>query len=204
MNEPLHAASSLASLANQFQTASQDGAVNIREVQTSVQIALRGNPDDPAFRQATEQALTCALPLKACSTCRTPDGHKVLWLGPDDWLFVSETATNPGTIKIVTDALAPFHASAVDVSMARLIIALSGRDARNVLEKMCLHDLHPRAFGPGRVVGTVMFKTQVLLEQIDDRPTYHIYVRPSFARHLAGLIMDAMVEYTQERLSTSI
>ncbi|MCA8967107.1 MAG: FAD-dependent oxidoreductase [Planctomycetes bacterium] len=82
-----------------------------------------------------------------------------------------------------------------NVSRDYAAIALQGPRARDVLEKMCLHDLHPRVFGPGRVVGTVLFKCQVFLEQLDDRPTWHVYVRPSFSRHLASLMVDAMAEF---------
>ena len=44
--------------------------------------------------------------------------------------------------------------SVVDVSANRTTLELSGPPAREVLEKGCPLDLHPRAFGPGRAVST--------------------------------------------------
>lgn len=38
-------------------------------------------------------------------------------------------------------------------------------------------------------------KTQVVLAQTDDAPTYRLWVRTSFARYLAAWLLDAAGEY---------
>ena len=83
----------------------------------------------------------------------------------------------------------------VDVSANRTTLELSGPAARQVLEKGCPLDLHPRAFGPGRAVSTTVGPVAVLLWQLDAVPTYRLFPRSSFADYLARLIIDAMSEY---------
>ena len=189
-------ASCLAIYADRFSEVSRDRAVALAEMQAPLQVAIRGNANDERFTDALAGLVPCALPTTACSVSKAADGTKFLWLGPDEWLLIG-TRESRVTTASLTGAFAGMHATAVDVSMARLILQLKGPDARNVLEKLCLLDLHPRAFAPGTVAGTVMVKTQVVLEQIDEQPTYHLYVRPSFARHLAEMIMDAMAEFAE-------
>lgn len=96
--------------------------------------------------------------------------------------------------------LGKLGATAVDLTGNRTVIELAGPDARDVLEKACLHDLHPRAFPPGRVVGTVMAHTQLFLEKTSGEPdTFRLYVRSSFARHMAEWLIDAMAEFAPGR-----
>jgi heterotetrameric sarcosine oxidase gamma subunit len=83
----------------------------------------------------------------------------------------------------------------VDVSANRTTLELSGPAARQVLEKGCPLDLHPRAFGPGRAVSTTVGPVAVLLWQVDDVPTYRLFPRSSFADYLARWLIDAMSEY---------
>lgn len=199
MVESSYRETSLAVYADRFATASHEDAAVVREVDLAVQVNLRGDASDAAFRDAAMAVLSCPLPLENCAVSRSDGDRKVLWLGPDEWLIVEETGDAATLMASLREALSGQHVSLVDLGMNRLVIELSGARARDVLEKICLHDLHARAFKPGRVVGTVMFKTQVFLEQIDERPTYWLYVRPSFARHLGELLIDAMAEYAMPR-----
>ncbi|HWT96564.1 MAG TPA: hypothetical protein VN229_03085, partial [Terriglobales bacterium] len=45
-------------------------------------------------------------------------------------------------------------------------------------------DLHPRVFGPGQCAQTGMAKANILLHQLDDKPSYDIYVLKSFSDYL--------------------
>jgi sarcosine oxidase subunit gamma len=56
-------------------------------------------------------------------------------------------------------------------------------------------DLHPRVFGPGRCAQTLLAKAQVIIHQVNDAPTFHLYVRTSFAWYVAEWLLDAMTEY---------
>jgi sarcosine oxidase, subunit gamma len=118
--------------------------------------------------------------------------RRTLWLGPDEWLVVSEPGSEAA---IEAELRAAGAASVVDVSANRTTLVLAGPRARDVLMKGCALDLHPRAFGPGRCAQTQIARTQVILEQTGDEPAYRLYVRPSFAAHLAAWLVDAMEEF---------
>jgi heterotetrameric sarcosine oxidase gamma subunit len=93
------------------------------------------------------------------------------------------------------EALGADPGSVVDVSANRTTLELSGPSARQVLEKGCPLDLHPRAFGPGQAVSTTVGPVAVLLWQVDDAATYRLFPRSSFADYLARWLIDAMSEY---------
>jgi sarcosine oxidase subunit gamma len=120
----------------------------------------------------------------------------VLWLGPDEWLIVSQRA--PSDLHgALTDAVGEDHADVVDVSANRTVLELSGPAARSVLEKGCPVDLHPRAFGPGRAVATTLARIPLLLWQTGPH-TYRLLPRSSFAQYVASWLLDAMQEFASD------
>ncbi len=116
--------------------------------------------------------------------------HPVLWLGPDEWLVIGD-----GVHERLTRALGDDFGSVVDVSANRTTFELSGPWARDVLEKGVAVDLHPSVFGPGQCVQTLLARAQVILQQVDAEPTYHVLVRGSFAPYLAAWLADAAGEF---------
>jgi sarcosine oxidase subunit gamma len=99
-----------------------------------------------------------------------------LWLGPDEWLVLGGREAD--------------YAVACDVSANRVVLELSGADARAVLAAGCAIDLRPRAFGPGRCAQTLLARAQVILQCTAD-DTFRIFVRPSFAPYLRAWLEDA-------------
>src|SRR5690606_35640043 len=93
-------------------------------------------------------------------------------------------------------ALAGRHVLIADVSANRVTLELSGPKAREVIAKGCGLDLHSRAFRPGQCAQTVLARSQAVIWQIDEAPTYRLLVRPSFAGYVADFLIDAMREYT--------
>ncbi|MFF7650953.1 sarcosine oxidase subunit gamma [Streptomyces sp. NPDC007983] len=149
----------------------------------------------PASETAGRVEKTLGVPLpRRCGDTTASGPHKVLWLGPDEWLVVSR-ADGHAVAAELREALAGDPGSAVDVSANRTTLELRGPAARQVLEKGCPLDLHPRAFGPGQAVSTTVGPVAVLLWQVDDAPTYRLLPRSSFADYLARWLIDAMGEY---------
>lgn len=108
--------------------------------------------------------------------------RSVLWLGPAEWLVVDGVLLDlPG---------------GVDVSANRTTLELRGPHARDILEKGCTLDLHPRSFTTGHCAQTTVARTQVILWQTADEPAYHLLVRNSFAHYLADWLVDAAREYS--------
>ncbi|WP_171112852.1 MULTISPECIES: sarcosine oxidase subunit gamma family protein [unclassified Streptomyces] len=150
---------------------------------------------DPASEAADriEKALGTPLP-RQCGHTATSGPRTILWLGPDEWLVLSQADPTTVTAEL-REALGTDPGSVVDVSANRTTLELSGPAARQVLEKGCPLDLHPRAFGPGRAVSTTVGPVAVLLWQVGDVPTYRLFPRSSFADYLARWLIDAMSEY---------
>ncbi|OIK06435.1 sarcosine oxidase subunit gamma [Streptomyces monashensis] len=140
---------------------------------------------DPASEAADriEKALAAALP-RQCGDTTASGPHTGAWLGPDEWLVLSQAEPTAVTAEL-REVLAGAPGWVVDVPANRTTLKLSGPSARRVLEKGCRLDLHPRAFGPGQAVSTTVGPVPVLPWQVDDTPTYRLFPRSSFADYLA-------------------
>ena len=89
----------------------------------------------------------------------------------------------------------------------RTTLELSGPRARDVLEKGCALDLHPRVFTAGTALSTeiggipaILWKTAeiggipaILWKTAEE--TYRIFPRASFAEFLGRWLLDAMREF---------
>ena len=195
-------------------------SVGLREVPFLAMTSLRVGPGGSAAERIA-RVLGCPLPDAAGETTAAGE-HTVLWLGPDEWLVVSGAATDgsddagsddagsdgaggdgPGSddpgglVQRLRQALAGEPGSVVDVSANRTTLELAGPRARDVLEKGCPTDLHPRAFGAGRAVTSAVGPVPVLLWQTGPA-TYRLLPRSSFADYLARWLLDAMTEYVAE------
>lgn len=186
-------------LAARARTGNRDDAgVVLSELTFRRQITVRGDANDPAFTQAVERAIGVAPPIEPNTVAGPADlagGPRILWLGPDEWLVVGAASTNTDLAGTLASATEGQHAAVVDVSDGRTVIAISGRDARDLLAKGCPLDLHPSAFAPGRCAQTLVAHAHVILHQIDGVPRYEVYVHRSFADYLWRWLEDAAREY---------
>jgi sarcosine oxidase subunit gamma len=157
-------------------------------------LVVRGNGADPAFVAAIRGALNFDLP-QIPNTAAGAESTHALWLGPDEWLIA--TAPDDAMARAVglKVALVGLHAAVTDIGDSRTVIRLSGPRAREILAKGCPLDLHPRAFGPGRVAQSLIARAGVVIHQADDAPSYDIYVLASFAAYLWNWLTDAGLEY---------
>jgi sarcosine oxidase subunit gamma len=180
-------------LAQQFVAAEVTGpySVALREVPFLTQVGLRVVPGTNAARRV-EARLGTPLPARSGEVA-IGTGLSVLWLSPDEFLVVSAADPTELTARLV-DALGGEAGSAVDLSANRTTFELSGRMAREVLEKGCALDLHQRAFAVGSAYAAQLGPVPVLLWKTGSE-TYEIYPRASFADYLGRWLLDAMVEY---------
>ncbi|MDH6108374.1 sarcosine oxidase subunit gamma [Kitasatospora sp. MAP12-15] len=189
--------SPLGHLADVFAARSTAGerGVRLREVPFLAQLNLQLFPHSSAAERIAS-ALGEPLPTAPNTAVRAGD-LRVLWLGPQEWLLIGPDGSAPATADLLRAALADQPGSLVDVSANRTTLELAGPAAREVLEKGCALDLHPRSFGPGHCAQTLLSKVGVILHQLDAEPTYRLLVRGSFAQYLADWLLDAMEEYRQ-------
>lgn len=172
-------------------------AVALREVPLRTMISVRAEPGSGAFARLGER-LGTGLP-ETCGPVTSSGGHSALWLGPDEWLVVSETDGGELVAQLI-DALAGDRGSVVDVSANRTTLEVSGPGAREALEKGCPVDLHPRSFLPGTAVSTTLGRVPVLLWQTEET-TYRLLPRSSFADYVARWLIDAVAEFAGPRVA---
>ena len=168
-------------------------AVVCREQPFLAQVDVRLGRDDAAA-WAVAQAIGVALPTAPGTLNRGPESS-ALWLAPDEWLVLGAPGTEDALTRRLADALGGGLGTVVDVSANRTTIEVAGPRAREVLEKGCSLDLHPRAFGAGRCAQTMLARAQVVLERGTEAPVYRLFVRSSFSSYLAAWLMDATMEF---------
>lgn len=174
--------------------ATEGAGVTLGERPHRCQINLRGNVADPAFSDTVRQLTGLDLPTVA-NTVSTAGDLSALWLGPDEWLIVGPDGREQDLVGTLRQALAGQHVAVTDVSEARTVIAVAGTRARDLLAKGTPIDLHPRVFGPGRCAQTILAAANVILHQLDDRPTFELFVLNSFADYLWKWLEAASREY---------
>jgi sarcosine oxidase subunit gamma len=172
--------------------ASGERAVSLVEVPFLTMVGLRAAPASAAAERLGA-VLGTSLP-SGYGDVSANGPHSVLWLGPDEWLVVSEVDPDALTRQLVT-AIDGDHAAAVDVSANRTVLTLRGPAARAVLQKGCPLDLHPRAFGVGRAASTTLARVPLLLWQ-SGPASYRLLPRSSFADYVARWLLDAMQEFS--------
>jgi sarcosine oxidase, subunit gamma len=165
--------------------------VRLAELPLRAMVSVRLDPRSAAA-SAVERTLGARLP-RASGHMSEHGPYRILVLGPDEWLVVSDE--EPGTVvEAISGAVGGAHAAVVDVSANRTILELAGTCARAVLEKGCPVDLHPRAFQPGTAVTTTLARVPLILWQV--RPdAYRLMPRSSFADYVARWLVDAMHEF---------
>ncbi len=157
-------------------------------------VNLRGNSGDEAFQGAVEKAVGARAPVAPNTIARTGE-RAIVWMGPDEWLVVSPPESREGVADGLEEALSGLHVAVNDISSGQTIIRLHGPRARDLLNKGCPLDLHSRVFGPGRCAQSHIGKSNALIIQVDDVPTYDVIIRRSFADYLARWMLHSGMEY---------
>jgi sarcosine oxidase subunit gamma len=152
---------------------------------------------------AVARYLGVALPTTP-STSVESETATAIWLGPDQWLVTSPFRTpeelETGLREAVSGAGTGFAGSVVDVSAQRTTLRLRGEHVRDLLSGGCSVDLHPRVFGRGAAVQTLLGQAGVVLMALNDNGThYQLVVRSSFAGYVTAWLLDAATEYRTAR-----
>ena len=199
MTASIERQSPLAAWSERFALASGDRqAFTIREVAFTTQVNLRGDAADVRFAPAVQFATKCALPQEANTFAKEPP-VSITWLGPNEWLVTADPDRGEDIVPALRRHLAGMHHSVTDVSAARTVIEIGGREARVVLAKGCALDMHATSFRAPSTAQTLLAKARVLIQCIDDAPTFRIFVLGSFASYLAEWLTDAASECAASR-----
>jgi sarcosine oxidase subunit gamma len=101
------------------------------------------------------------------------------WAGPGHWLAMAH-GQDGAAFEARLRACLIGAASVSDQSDARVVVRVSGADARNALAKGLPIDLHPRAFGTGDTAVTMVSHMATHIWQIDAAPTFELAVAHSY------------------------
>lgn len=150
---------------------------------------LRGQPDDSVFMQAMKTAIGLALPVEP-NTVTVGDDVKALWLGPNEWLLITEPDAQAALESAINDQLGDQFAAVTDVSSYYTTIEIAGHDAAALLARGTPIDLHPRVFKTGDCAQTLLVKTAATIVKTADTPVFEVLVRVSFADYLWRWLQD--------------
>ena len=156
-----------------------------------------------AWREAEVLPLRAALSKELGATL--PDGpgaaggeDVVLFhVAPRCWWLVVEEDRR-GILAKSLGATVTGRAALTDLSHARTVLRLSGPASRNLLQKLCRIDLHPRVQPAGHVIQTTLGQTAVLIHTIDAAQTFDLYLPRSLARSAVESCIDAATEFGLE------
>jgi sarcosine oxidase, subunit gamma len=195
-----HRRSPACDLAEEMARGSGSGA-RLREIAFLTYTAVRAAPGSGAA-DAVAATLGIALPERVGQVTGSADGsgeRAVLWLAPDEFLVVGRDEAESGIATAVFTAelaagITGQRGQVVDVSANRATLELSGPHAREVLDKSCRLDLHPREFPVGRAVVTLLESVGVILWRTGE-DTWRVMPRASFATHVVRWLLDGMREF---------
>ncbi len=146
---------------------------------------------------AISKALCIECPIVP-GTCNSDDHTQLVWNGPNSWMVITsdeESGRKPGELLETLKKAVGELAAVVDQSHGRCGLRLSGSHARTVMAKNCAIDLHPGAFKTGNCALAPIAHMSALLVQVDDTPSYDLFVARSLARSFAHAIEHACKEF---------
>jgi sarcosine oxidase subunit gamma len=117
-------------------------------------------------------------------------GRAALWLGPDEWLLIADSADAAAIGDVLESVLEGTAHSLVDVSHRQIGLIASGPAAARVLNAGCPLDLDLKAFPVGFATRTVFAKGEIVLWRRAET-TFHVEVWRSFAPYLAASLAEA-------------
>ncbi len=126
------------------------------------------------------------------------DHTQVIWNGPNSWMIIAsdeKSGSKSNQLLMALKKEVGDLAAVIDQSHGRCGLRLSGKHARAVMAKNCAIDLHPRAFKAGNCALTSVAHMSTLVVQLDDTPSYDLFVARSLARSFAHAIEHACREF---------
>jgi sarcosine oxidase subunit gamma len=159
----------------------------VEEVPDCALVIVRSDSASPAIATALGIA-PAERPNKFVEAC----GRLIAWLGPDEWIVIGARGEEARLCSRLDLALEGTHHAVVDISGSRAVFRLSGTSARALLSAACSLDFHPRLFGVGDCAQTNFARTGALILMRDDRPTFDVVVRRSYASYVLGWLRAAI------------
>ena len=163
--------------------------IKIKELPFVKKINLRLDPNDKDCVLSCSKILGTMLPTKANTYSTNAINEKVIWLGPNEWLIVSDD--DDAFLKLLNE-IGDLEASVTDVSENRTIIRIRGEDIYVLLSKFLVLDLEKNLSTNSSCAQTLFVKVPVLLvrNHHEGTPEIDIFTNRSHANYIYNLIVD--------------
>ena len=157
-------------------------------------IALFG--EDDLFFEKISNKLNISLPTTPNTTANN-EKITALWLSKKERLLVNPSIDTE-EVRSLQNHISDIHALALDVSDRWTAINVSGKKAIDVLSKGTTIDLDNSVFGSGACAQTTLWTVNVIIYQIDEKPTFDIFVDSTMAKFLWQWLEHSSKEYVYE------
>ena len=148
-------------------------------------IHMAGDINDPTFATSARNVLGLPLPQMAGET-REGRGVRIIWLAPDRWLVIGKNSSE--LVELIGKA------AINDISQGRVILRISGHNARDLLNKGCPIDLDPQIFPSGQAVSTLLGHLNVVIDCVEAN-IFEIYVSRSYHHFICEWLVRAGKEF---------
>jgi len=161
-----------------------NSVVSIKAAPPASRISLRATVKGA---KAYEKTLGFALPMKPGET-KSKAGTHALWLGPDEWLIISDAGQKGAN----TNAKAPkttAEYAETDVSHRNTGFVLAGTGAENAINAACPRDLSLKSFPVGTASRTIFGKAEIVLYRTA-KDTFRLECWRSFVPYVWAYLLD--------------
>ena len=168
---------------------------SMKEKTPIAKINLRGDLENKDFTSKAGKILGMILPKEACTTS-TKEKITCMWLGPNEWLLVSNDIISKDTNdyeleKVLFNDISKKNLGAVtNVSDQYTIFNLTGSNIFEILCKGSPFNFNSDDFTNNKVVQTILNHIDVTIHKKSESDI-DLYVRRSFSKHLWDWLKDS-------------
>ena len=168
---------------------------SMKEKAPVAKINLRGDLENKDFVSKAGKILGMILPKEACSTS-TKEQITCMWLGPNEWLLVSNDTVDKESNdyeleQLLFKDISKTNLGAVtNVSDHYTIFNLTGSNIFEILSKGSPFNFDSETFGDNKVIQTILNHVDVTIHR-KSKEDVDLYVRRSFSDHLWAWIKDS-------------
>ena len=168
---------------------------SMKEKTPVAKINLRGDLENKDFASNAEKILGMIPPKEACSIS-TKEKITCMWLGPNEWLLVSNDTVHKESNdyeleQLLFKDISKTNLGAVtNVSDHYTIFNLTGSNIFEILSKGSPYNFNSENFGDNKAAQTILNHVDVTIHRKTNEDV-DLYVRRSFSDHLWAWIKDS-------------
>ncbi len=155
-------------------------------------INLRLQADDTQSKGVVKKILGVELP--AINQTSHNDEYTVLGFSPNEWLIITSGGSEMVVMEVLIKKLGDVHSLVTDISGGMTKLTVSGANAQDLLEKGTYVDLHDSVFKAGDLYATQIAHAPAVIVK-NGSQDFSLFVRRSFANHIANWAIDGAQEY---------